>query len=122
MSENRTITCVVCPMGCRMDIQLEKGRVTGVHGCSCKRGAAYAEAECTNPSRMLTTTVRVQNGQLPLVPVKTDKPVPKAMMMECMWEINRLVIKAPVKIGDVLLKNIAKTDVNIVATGCVPDL
>lgn len=119
MIEKRELTCIVCPLGCQITVAIENGEIADIKGYSCKRGELYAKAECTNPLRVLTSTVRVINGQLPLVPVKTDKPVPKAMVMDCMREINRIRIHTPVKAGDILLKNILNTGSDIIATGTV---
>ena len=109
----REMTCIVCPKGCTLEIELAgDGRVLSVKGNICKRGAKYAEAECTNPQRTITTTLRCEDGSL--VAVKTDATIPKDKMFEAMKLINGTVVKLPVKIGDVLVKNIFGS--NIVAT------
>lgn len=118
MSSCKVLTCIVCPLGCRISVKAgDDGRVEEVTGNSCKRGAAYAEAECTNPLRTITSTVRIKGRSIKVVPVKTDKPVPKALIMDCMKEINKLRVSSPVRIGDVLVEDILKTGVNLVATG-----
>lgn len=115
--EKRELTCVACPLGCSITVTLdEAGNVLEVTGNTCKRGDAYARTECTSPTRMLTTTVKVEGGKAPVVPVKSANPIPKGMMMDCMEVINKAVIKAPVKIGDVAVKDILGTGVDIVAT------
>lgn len=116
MIENRMLTCIVCPLGCSICVTLENGSVTEVKGFSCKRGLAYALAECTNPLRMVTSTVRVVDGLFQLVSVKTDKPIPKTLIMNCMGEINRIRAHSPIKTGDILLENVLGTGANIVAT------
>ncbi len=75
--------------------------------------------ELTNPVRVLTTTVKVKGGELPMAPVKSEKPLPKGMLRECMEVISVFAAEAPVKMGDVLIKDILGTGVNIVATGNV---
>ncbi len=115
--EKRDLVCVSCPIGCAITVELDDdGQVLTVTGNTCKRGDGYARQECTHPERMLTSTVRVEGGRLPVVPVKSSVPVPKELLFDCMTEINKVSIKAPVKIGDVVLKNILNTGVDIVAT------
>lgn len=115
--EKRELICVSCPMGCPITVTLDDdNQVVSVAGNTCKRGDAYARAECTNPVRMITSTVRVLGGSSYVVPCKTASPVPKQLMMECMDVINKTQVKAPVKIGDVLIENILNTGVDIVAT------
>ena len=110
----RELTCIVCPMGCRLSAELEEGRVVLVSGFTCARGKQYAMDECTHPVRTLTTTARCEGGLV--LPVKTDRPIPKEKMTDCMQEINRLLLTAPVHIGDVLIRGVADTDANVIAT------
>ncbi|MBO5184931.1 MAG: DUF1667 domain-containing protein [Clostridiaceae bacterium] len=114
----RELVCVSCPIGCALSVELsEDGKeVLSVSGNTCKRGDKYARDECTNPVRMLTSTIRVNGGNHPVVPVKTSAPIPKGMMFECMKAINNEVVDAPVKIGEVLISNVCDTGVDIVAT------
>ena len=116
--EKRELVCVACPLGCPITVTLDdNNNVVDVTGNTCKRGDAYARTECTSPTRMLTTTVKVEGGiKACVVPVKSSVPVPKGMMMECMEAINKSSIKAPVKIGDVVIKNILDTGADIIAT------
>ena len=117
MTENKRLTCIVCPIGCSLEAELEDGRVRRVTGQSCKRGVDYAVSECTNPTRTLTTTAKVESGRYPLVPVRSEKPLPRALLRECMKIINGLQLAAPVVIGDVVVENILDTGINIIATG-----
>ena len=112
----RNLTCIVCPLGCPLVVELEGERVISVTGNTCKRGDKYARDELTNPVRSLTTTVKLVGGNLPVVPVKSSKPVPKDKMFECMKLINEASIKAPVKIGDVVIKDILGSGADIVVT------
>lgn len=113
----RDLICVSCPLGCPIKVELsESGEVVSVTGNTCKRGEQYAVSECTHPVRVLTTTVKVNGGSLPVVPVKTSEPIPKEKMFECMEVINREVVDAPVKMGDVIICNICDTGADIVAT------
>ena len=115
--KKRELVCVACPLGCGITVTLsDKGEVVDVTGNTCKRGDAYARSECTAPARSLTTTVKVDGGKAYVVPVKSAGPVPKGMMFDCMKVINEAKVSAPVKIGDVVIKNILGTGVDIVAT------
>ncbi|NLA77771.1 MAG: DUF1667 domain-containing protein [Clostridiales bacterium] len=112
----KNIVCVSCPLGCPIEVAMENGEVVSVKGNTCKRGDAYARTEMTAPKRSLTSTVKVSGGKLPVVSVKSSTPLPKELMLECMSEINRVTVKAPVKTGDVVIENILNTGVDIVAT------
>lgn len=114
----RNLVCVSCPLGCPIEVEIENVQVISVSGNTCKRGDAYARTEVTNPVRSLTTSVKVEGGIHPVVPVKSSGPVPKDRMFDCMKEINGAVIKAPVKIGDVVIENICGLGVDIIATNC----
>ena len=108
----RELTCIVCPMGCRITVKMRNGKVEGVSGNTCPRGERYAIDECTNPKRTLTTTMRCENGEV--ISVKTDRAIPKDKMFECMKIINSSVVSPPVLIGDVIIENVFGA--NIVAT------
>ena len=113
----RELICVACPLGCPLSVELnDKGEVLSVSGNTCPRGEKYAVDECTNPVRMLTSTVKVNGGSLPVVPVKTSKPIPKDKMFECMQVINSEVVDAPVKMGEIIICNVCDTGADIVAT------
>lgn len=113
----RNIICVACPRGCPVTVTLDDaGNITNVEGFTCKRGDAYARAEVTHPERSLTSTVKVEGGKEYVVPVKSSTAIPKELLFEAMKEINKASIKAPVKIGDVVIENILGTGANIVAT------
>jgi len=129
MSENTNkfpMTCIICPMGCTMEVTTEgEGalrRVVSVTDNGCKRGPEYVSKELLNPTRTLTTTISVDNGTLKVVPVKTAGEVPKNMLLQCMEVIRRTSVKAPVKTGDILLRDILGTGINIIAGANVPKL
>lgn len=111
----KNITCIVCPVGCNLEISYKDGKVIEVSGYTCKKGMDYGWAEGTNPKRVLTTTVRIKGGRLPVLPVKSEKPLPKDLLFECMKVINAVRLEAPVALGDVVVENILGTGVNIVA-------
>ena len=106
------LICITCPRGCHLHVD-ENLNVTGNF---CKRGEIYGRQEVTNPTRVLTSTVRIDGGELPLCPVKTKDPIPKGKIFEAMEEINKIHIKAPIHIGDIIKENIAQTGVDLVAT------
>ena len=111
----RNLTCIVCPRGCQLKVTLtDSGEVTLVEGNACKRGDTYAHDECTHPMRTVTSTVRCEGGRV--LPVKTASAVPKEKMLDVMKEINIIRVKGYVKIGDVIIENVAQTGVNVIAT------
>lgn len=114
----KSLICVSCPLGCPIEVEIENNEVVSVTGNTCKRGDAYARTEISNPVRSLTTSVKVEGGVHPVVPVKSSGPVPKGKMFDCMEVINSTSVKAPVKIGDVIISDILGLGVDIVATNC----
>ncbi|WP_238883431.1 DUF1667 domain-containing protein [Clostridium sp. YIM B02551] len=116
MKEKRELTCIGCPMGCMLEVSLEDNKVVDVKGNTCMRGKVYAEKECTNPTRIVTSSVKVRNGEVGAVSVKTDADIPKDKIMECIEELKGVEVEAPINIGDIIVKNIAGTKVNIIAT------
>jgi CxxC motif-containing protein len=114
----QTITCISCPVGCRMKVVVEQGEVVSVGGNSCNRGIVYAKQESVAPRRMVTAAVMLQNHAMPLS-VKTGAPIPKEKIFECMEEISALRLNAPVKIGQVVIADVCGTGVDVVATKSV---
>ena len=100
----RELTCIVCPRGCQLTVELEGKNVLSVSGNICKRGAVYAENECVNPMRTVTTTAKTNDGGV--VAVKTETTIPKEKMFECMELINAVTLTLPVKVGDVVLEDV----------------
>lgn len=118
--ENKTLTCIACPNGCEITVSFdENGKISGMTGNKCKNGITYAEAEVTMPTRILTSSVLVENGNFPLVSVKTSQPIPKTLMREAVKALSVCCVSAPVKVGDVICKNILDTGADIVATSNV---
>lgn len=115
----QNITCINCPLGCRMTVKLTpEGAFESVSGNTCKKGAIYAEQECTAPMRMVTAVIPVRGSGIPLS-VKTSAPIPKEMIREVMKQLTNVEIDAPVAIGQVVVCNILGTGVDIVATRSV---
>jgi CxxC motif-containing protein len=115
----KTLTCIGCPMGCQVTVQTEGADILSVTGNSCAVGERYARQELFNPQRTVTSTVVVRDGRLDRCPVKTDGMIPKGRIMECMAEINRITVTAPVKSGQVLLDNVCGTGVAVIATRAI---
>lgn len=111
----KELICIVCPMGCEMTATIDGETVTKVTGNTCRRGEEYAKSECVNPVRVITTTVSTQSGKI--VPVKTDTPIPRKLISECMEKINSLhPSNEDISVGNVICKNILNTGANVVVT------
>ena len=108
----KELTCIVCPRGCRLKVD-DNMEVTGN---ACPRGKIYAINELTNPTRTITSSIRVSNRPYTLVSVKTDKPIPKDKMFDVMKEIDKLTVEAPTQIGQIVKANILGLDSNIIIT------
>lgn len=106
---NRTLTCIACPLGCTLSVELEGKDIISVSGNTCPRGKEYAISECTHPVRTLTTTMRCENGEL--VSVKTSKPIPKERVFDALAVINKTVARLPIAVGDVLITDLFGSDV-----------
>ena len=117
--KSRELICIGCPMGCPIVVEMEDGKVLSVAGNTCPRGESYARKEVTNPTRIVTTTVRVDGGKVPMINVKTEQDIPKDKIFECIAALRGVTMKAPIHIGDIVLENVAGTGVNIVAAGNV---
>ncbi len=113
--EKKEMVCICCPLGCALTVTEENGKLK-VTGNTCNRGEEYGKKEATNPTRIVTTTVRVKNGVLPVVSVKTEEDIPKEKIMECIETLRGIELDAPVHIGDVVVENIAGTKIKVIAT------
>lgn len=119
---NKTnITCIACPVGCDIAVEGDGTTPTSMRGAACKRGEKYAAAEYVHPERVLTSLVKIDGAGVPLVPVRSKRPVPKNMMMRCMEAIKTVVLRPPVKAGDVVVPDILGLGVDMVATGNADD-
>ena len=110
----KELVCIVCPKGCRLHVDEEND--FSVTGHSCPRGAEYGHNEIKNPTRVLTSTVRLEGGLYRRCPVKTDKAVPKRLLLDIMQALNAVSLNAPVKPGQVVLANVCGTDANVIVT------
>ena len=111
----KVIRCIVCPTGCQIQA-ISKGSDIVFEGYTCKRGLEYAEQEYFEPKRILTTTIMVENGFLPLIPVRTDKPIRKEKLNEALIEIAKTKVNAPIKMGEILIESILGLESNIIAS------
>ena len=118
--EKRFLTCIVCPKGCEMTSTIADGVVSEVVGNACPRGKKYAEEEILAPKRMLTSSVRVVNGTLPLLPVVSKTNLPKDRILDCAKALRNVTVQAPVKEGQVICADILGLGVDIVASRAMP--
>ena len=115
----KKVTCIICPIGCNITLQGEGQNIFHLSGNQCNRGVEYARNEFLSPVRILTTTIRVLGSNSPLVPVRSDRPIPRELIFQCMEQIKGITVEAPISRYDVLAPNILGTGVNIVSTGDV---
>ena len=118
--EKRELICIGCPMGCPVTVEMDEdkdgGEIVSVSGNTCPRGDAYARKEVTNPTRIVTSTVKVEGGFVEMISVKTKEDIPKEKIFDCVKALKGVTVKAPVHIGDVILADVAGTGVDVVAT------
>lgn len=112
----KSFICIVCPRGCRVSVDDDMN----ITGNQCKRGITYVQTELTAPKRIITTTARTTFEELPRVSVKTDVPIPKELIYKIMDVINEVTVDKPMKIGEVLIKNVLDTGANIILTKSCP--
>ena len=114
--ERKELICIGCPLGCNLTVEMDGGQVVSVNENTCKRGDDYARKELTDPRRIVTSTVPVAGGNLPVVSVKTASDIPKGKILECLCALKGVTLTAPVQIGDVIVENVADTGVDVIAT------
>ncbi len=118
MTDKNEMICIVCPIGCMLTVEKTKDGIQ-VSGGKCPRGIPYAKQELKDPKRTITSTVRIDGWVYPVIPVKTASPIPKNKIFDVMKVLSDVVIKAPINVGDVVVKNILNLDVDIVASNTV---
>lgn len=116
MTETRELICINCPLGCGLIVTIKDGEVEKVQGNTCPKGEAYGKKEVTNPTRIVTSIVKVTGGVLPVVSVKTASDIPKEKIMDCARVLKEVEVQAPVSIGDVVLEDVCGTGVPMIAT------
>lgn len=114
----RKMICIVCPMGCHLEVGEDRTSGSGyiVEGANCTRGKLYGMKELTNPTRLLTSTVKIKGAQLPRLPVRTREEISKDKIIACMKVLNTIEVKGPIIMGDIILANILDTGVDIIAS------
>lgn len=116
MTETRELICINCPLGCGLTVTIKDGEVEKVQGNTCPKGEAYGKKEVTNPTRIVTSIVKVTGGVLPVVSVKTASDIPKEKIMDCARVLKEVEVQAPVSIGDMVLEDVCGTGVPMIAT------
>ncbi len=112
----KNLTCIECPLGCILSVDVENCKVIKVSGNKCPKGEKYAVSEIENPIRILTSTILCQGLDLKILPVRTDQPIPKARIQESMAEIKKIRVNKPVQAGEIIAKNFLGLGVNLIAT------
>ena len=114
--EKKHFTCVTCPVGCEVDVELQNGSIVSIKGNKCDKVKEFVLQELKEPMRVLTTTVRIEGAKWAMLPVRTDKPIPKRLFLQAMGELASIDLQAPVHISDVIKRDIAGSGANIAAT------
>jgi CxxC motif-containing protein len=114
--EKKEFVCIRCPLGCNITVETEQNEILSITGNTCPRGADYVTKELKDPRRIVTSLVRVKGGELPVVSVKTVSDIPKEKIMDCISALKGLELIAPVHIGDVVLRDVCGSGVDVAAT------
>ena len=118
----KEIICIKCPLGCRMSVELEGDVIADVQGYQCKQGKKHAQKEVFFPGRILTTTIKTDLPDFPLLPVRSSEEIPKEKLLFCMDEISKHIVKGEVEIGAPVIKDILGLGVDMVACRTIPCL
>lgn len=114
--KRHAFTCISCPLSCSLELMEEGGEILEVTGHECEVGRRYAEEEFRDPRRMVTTTVKARNGILPLLPVVSTRPIPKALVRKVVKALAEVEVEAPVEDGQVICRDILGTGADIIAS------
>lgn len=112
----KQLTCIECPKSCKISVNLDGDKINSITGFQCKKGEAYAREEVIDPKRILTSSVLTKGLELRMIPVRTNKPIPKSKLMEAMEEVRRIRLAKSVNVGDVIQKDFIVPGVDLVAT------
>jgi len=112
----KEITCIICPNGCHIQVSETEDGELDIQGATCKRGIEYAGQEFREPKRMLLTTVRIENGILPVLPVRSNVPIPKEKIFEAVQYVSGVAAQAPIKMGDVIVADLFGLGVDVIAS------
>jgi len=119
-AEKKHFVCVVCPMGCEIDVVHDGSKIISMEGNKCEKSEEFVSQELIEPMRILTTTVRIQGSRWPVIPVRTDKAVPKRLFPRIIRQLRDIKLQAPVNILDVVVKDVLRTGASIIATRTMP--
>lgn len=119
-AEKKYFVCVVCPIGCEIDVVHAGSKIISMEGNKCERAEEFVSQELIEPMRILTTTVGIQGSRWAVIPVRTDKSVPKRLFPRIMRQLRRVKLRAPVNMLDVVVRNVLGTGANIIATRTMP--
>lgn len=120
LREQREFICIVCPVGCSIDATVYDGELVEARGQACKRGITFVHEELTAPKRMLTTTVQVIGGELPLAPVRSSEELPKEMLLQVVGRLREVVLEAPVAEHEIVIEDVFGTGVDIITSRALP--
>lgn len=112
----KRMTCILCPNGCKLKVEVSDKEIISLVGAKCPKGQKFAHQEINNPHRNIATSVLVNGGELPLVSVRLTAPIPKNRIFDMMEEIKKTQCEAPVKSGQILIKNALDLGVDVVCT------
>jgi CxxC motif-containing protein len=119
-AEKKHFVCVVCPIGCEIDVVHDGSKIISMEGNKCEKSEEFVSQELIEPMRILTTTVRIQGSSWPVIPVRTDKAVPKRLFPRIMKQLRRIKLQAPVNMLDVVVRDVLRTGADVVATRTMP--
>jgi len=119
-AEKRHFVCVVCPIGCEIDVVHDGSKIISMEGNKCEKSEEFVSQELIEPMRILTTTVRIQGSRWPVIPVRTDKSVPKRLFPRIMKQLRRIKLQSPVSMMDVVVSDILHTGANVITTRTMP--
>jgi len=119
-AEKKHIVCVVCPVGCEIDVVHDGSKIISMEGNKCEKSEEFVTQELIEPMRILTTTVRIQGSRWPVIPVRTDKAIPKRLFPRIMKQLRRSKLQAPVNMLDLVLRDVLHTGANVIATRTMP--
>jgi len=119
-AEKKHFVCVVCPIGCEIDVVHDGSKIISMEGNKCEKSEEFVSQELIEPMRILTTTVRIQGSRWPVIPVRTDKSVPKRLFPRLMRQLRHIKLQAPVNMLDVVVSDVLHTGASIIATRTMP--
>jgi len=119
-AEKKHFVCVVCPVGCEIDVVHDGSKIISMEGSKCEKSEEFVSQELIESMRILTTTVRIQGSKWPVIPVRTDRAVPKRLFPRMMKQLRRTKLQAPVNILDAVVRDVLRTGANVVATRTMP--